>query len=567
MERRAFIAIVLSLVVLVAYQALMPKPAPKPQAAALQVAPEVPAPSPTVVPPTLSSAPATAVAVTAGAAAETDVRVETQSVLATFSNRGGRLKSWKLKNYKDANGEPVELIASDLAASQPLPFTLSASDEATTATLNSALYVVSGAPDSSAPIVGTTTLTFEYRDADISAVKTFTFEPSAYTVAFKALVSRGNVGQSVAVLWGPGIGDSAGQTTVKPEALYSVGGKVTRVSASGIAKQPSYLQNFEYVGIDDHYFASFVLNPGAASVTYSTLSIPPPAGSKATARELVAYTITPPRADQALSFYVGPKDFDTLASIDRNLTRAINFGFFSVIVVPLLRSLQWIHGYVGNYGWAIVILTLLINVVLFPLNHKSVVSMRKMQDVQPEAKAIQERYSKLKATDPARQKMNQELMALYKQRGVNPASGCVPILLTLPVFLAFYQMLQTSIELRGAPFMGWIHDLSAADPYYVLPVAVAASQFVTQWMTPQAGMDPAQQKMMLVMPLVFGFMFISSPAGALLYWFVGGVWRIAQMQLTNYMIGPPKLATAVPGSKARVKRVGQGKTDAAAREE
>lgn len=567
MERRAFIAIVLSLVVLVGYQALMPKPAPKPQPSPLQVTAEVPTPSPLVVPPTVSVGSTAEVETVTGSSVETDVRIETAMVVATFSNRGGRLKSWKLKNYKDASGEPVELIANDLATSQPLPFTLSAGDETTTGTLNSALYSVNGVPASNAPITSATTLTFEFRNPEISVTKTFTLDPSSYTVAFKALVSRAGVGQSVAVLWGPGIGDGTGQSTVKPEALFSVGGKVTRVAASGIAKQPSYLQNFEYVGIDDHYFASFVLSPGAASVTYSTLTIPPAVGSKASARELVAYTITPPRADQALSFYIGPKDFDTLASIDRNLTRAINFGFFSVIVVPLLRSLQWIHGYVGNYGWAIVILTLLINVVLFPLNHKSVVSMRKMQDVQPEAKAIQERYSKLKATDPARQKMNQELMALYKQKGVNPASGCVPILLTLPVFLAFYQMLQTAIELRGAPFVGWIYDLSAADPYYVLPVAVALSQFVTQWMTPQAGMDPAQQKMMLVMPLVFGFMFISAPAGALLYWLVGGVWRIAQMQLTNYMIGPPRLATAVSGSKARVKRVGQGKTDAAAREE
>src|SRR5438309_3270587 len=143
---------------------------------------------------------------------------------------------------------------------------------------------------------------------------------------------------------------------------------------------------------------------------------------------------------------------------------------FAIIVVPLLRTLDWIHGYVGNYGWSIVILTVIINVIMFPLRHKQVVSMRKMQAIQPEVKVIQDRYAKLKTTDPAKQKMNQELMALYRERGVNPAAGCVPILLTLPVFLAFYSLLTTAIELRGAPFVGWIHDLSQPDPYYVMPV-------------------------------------------------------------------------------------------------
>ena len=181
--------------------------------------------------------------------------------------------------------------------------------------------------------------------------------------------------------------------------------------------------------------------------------------------------------------------------------------------MPLLRSLNWINGYVGNYGWSIIILTVLINAIMFPLRHKSVVSMRKMQEIQPEAKAIQDRYAKLKATDPAKQKMNQELMALYRERGVNPASGCVPMLLTLPVLFAFYALLTTAIELRGAPFFGWIHDLSLPDPFYVTPVLMGVTQIWQQRMTPQAGIDPAQQKMMMFMPVVFMFIFLWAPAG------------------------------------------------------
>jgi YidC/Oxa1 family membrane protein insertase len=438
-------------------------------------------------------------------------------------------------------------------------------DDATTGTLNGALYKVQGAvPEGvqNAP----TPLTFEYQDSSgLHAVKQFTLDPATYTAALRATVSQGDQPVHPTVVWGPGLGDSDSQTgryAVKPGGLFSSGGKVTRLAARAAATQPTYDQDFEYAGVDDHYFMTVALKTGAAKLTYQPVSIPPPAGSKDPARDLVSYSIDTMR-EEPLTFYVGPKDFDTLAAIDRNFVKAINFGIFSVVVVPLLRALDWIHGYIGNYGWSILVLTVFINLVLFPLNHKSVVSMRKMQEIQPEVKAIQDRYSKLKATDPAKQKMNQELMALYRERGVNPASGCVPILLTLPVFLAFYSLLTTAIELRGAPFFGWIHDLSQPDSYYVMPVLVGISQIVTQWMTPQAGVDPTQQKMMMIMPIVLIFVFVSTPAGALIYWLVGNVWRLGQQYLTNYLIGPPNIRTIRPAAERRVKRVGGGKTDAA----
>jgi YidC/Oxa1 family membrane protein insertase len=190
--------------------------------------------------------------------------------------------------------------------------------------------------------------------------------------------------------------------------------------------------------------------------------------------------------------------------------------------------------------------------------------MRKMQEIQPEAKAIQDRYKNLKATDPAKQKMNQELMALYRERGVNPASGCVPMLLTLPVLLAFYSLLSTAIELRGAPFVGWIHDLSQYDPFYVTPILMGITQVWQMRLTPQTGVDPAQQKMMMFMPLVFMFIMLWTPAGVVLYWFVSNLWGIGQQYLTNYLIGPPKIHAARPAAERRVKKVGSGRTDAAA---
>src|ERR1051325_11973866 len=210
------------------------------------------------------------------------------------------------------------------------------------------------------------------------------------------------------------------------------------------------------------------------------------------------------------------------------MIEAINFGRFRFIVVPLLKSLKGVHEWVPNYGWSIVVLTLIINLIMFPLRHMSAKSMRKMAEIQPEVKAIQDRYAKFKATDPEKQKMNQELMTLYRERGVNPASGCVPMLLTMPLLLAMWAMLQTSIELRGAPFIGWIHDLTAHDPYYVIPLLMGLTQVWEQRITPAAGADPAQQKMMLVMPAIMTVMFLWLPAGALIYYTVSGVLRIGQ---------------------------------------
>ena len=556
LERRVLIALFLSFLVLFAYQTFFPSAPTTPRTVTSGTPLAGASDAVSAVNQSDATPPPTAVV---GGEAETDVKVETPHVVATFTNRGARLKSWRLKEYRDPSGNPLELIDATLSG-QPLPFSLTLADATTTSLLNSVLYAVKQSGEQ---------VEFEYRnEAGLNVTKVFTLNPASYTVDVQVRVLQNGGPVIPTIQWGPGLGDRDSQTgryAVKPEVLFSSEGSISRVASGDIAESPNYNQNFDYVGIDDHYFAVFAVKPGTVKVNYQAVQVAPPAGSEEAARELVAFSLTPAAADQKLTFFAGPKEFDTLASIDRNITKAINFGMFSVIVVPLLRSLNWIHGYVGNYGWAILVLTLLINLVLFPLNHKSVVSMRKMQEIQPEAKAIQERYSKLKSTDPAKQKMNSELMTLYRENGVNPASGCIPILLTLPVFLAFYALLTTAIELRGAPFVGWIHDLSLPDPFYVMPVLVGASQILTQWMTPQAGMDPMQQKMMMIMPVALIFVFVSTPSGALIYWLVGNVWRLGQMQLTNY-IHPPKVHVIRPAAERRVKRVGGGKTDTATRE-
>jgi YidC/Oxa1 family membrane protein insertase len=295
-------------------------------------------------------------------------------------------------------------------------------------------------------------------------------------------------------------------------------------------------------------------------VEYTALAVPVPEIPEGA--RYVSWSARFPGAAQGAAFFAGPKDFDVLAAVDRDLVRAIDFGMFAWIVVPLLRALKWINGYIGNYGWSLIALTVLINLAMFPLRHKSVVSMRKMQEVQPEVKAIQDRYAKLKMSDPARGKMNQELMALYKERGVNPATGCVPMLLTLPVLFAFYSMLSVAIELRGAPFVGQVRDLSAHDPWFIWPVLMGITMFIQQKMTPTTA-DPIQQKVMLIMPLMMSVMLLYSAAGLVIYWTVSNTWGILQQMVTNRLIGPTVVRTVRPPAERRVKSVGGGRTDQA----
>ncbi len=580
MERRVLLALFLSFLVFYVYQALVPQPvppepAPAGDAAASAEGPAAPeataAGGPTVPQPAPASSeskpPGPSATALVGAEQEQDVRIETETVVAVFTNRGARLRSWQLKGYRNQQtGEPLELVANDLEATHPLPFSLQVPDANATATLNSALYAVSRDAGGHEP----NEVSFEYRDSSgLHARKIFHVEAGTYRVSFQAIVEQNGEAVVPAIQWGPGLADAGSQTSrfhIKPQGLVFVDDKVSRFSASAVAKQPSHMGTYRFAGIEDHYFMAVALDSGPCTIEYQAVSVPPPPGTDESARDLMAYTLIPQQTEEPITFFIGPKEFDVLAALDPNFVQAINYGMFSVIVVPLLRSLLWINGFVGNFGWSIVVLTVIINGLMFPLRHKSVVSMRKMQEIQPEVKAIQERYSKLKSTDPAKQKMNQEMMDLYRQRGVNPASGCLPMLLTMPVLYAFYSLLNYSIQLRGAPFIFWIHDLSLPDPFYVAPVLMGVSQLWQQRLAPAAGADPAQQKMMMFMPVMFTVLFLWAPSGVAIYWLVSNVWGIGQTYLTNYMIGPPKVHNVRPAAERRIKRAGGGKSEAAARE-
>jgi len=247
-----------------------------------------------------------------------------------------------------------------------------------------------------------------------------------------------------AIEWGPGLGDQGaaagggsyftGNAVQPPRALYSHdGSKAQRMTPDAAAKEPNQDGPFRFVGIDDHYFTAIAVSDLQGKAEYRPLTLP---GPNNTQRRLLAYTLKPATPGQPLKFFVGPKQFDELRSLGPDFTRAIDFGWFAIIVVPLLNALKWLFGFTGNYGWSIILLTVIINLVMFPLRHRGSIAMRKMQAIQPQMKAIQDRYAHLKMTDPARQKMQEEVSALYRDRGVNPASGCVPMLLPCPVLIA-----------------------------------------------------------------------------------------------------------------------------------
>jgi YidC/Oxa1 family membrane protein insertase len=577
MERRAALAIGLSLLILYLYQAVFfrpqPQPEENPQTKSAAAAPSVPDASRSAAVESDTSAPPPSAVVTADA--ERQIVVDTGKVEAVLSNRGGRILNWRLKNYYDDKRALLDLIPSNVPANQLKPLSLDFNDPQLSRRANAALYRVSG--DVNGRVDATraaATISFEYEDASgLRIRKDIRFEPQSFLFSAKTDAHLGDRTLTPSIAWGPGLGDQGsvaaggsfltGNVVQPPSAIYSQDTKITRIVADKTSSEPVHEGQFLFAGIDDHYFLAAAVDPGQIRVEYKPVTVTQADGTHSV---FLSQTITPKAPGSTLRFFVGPKQLETLrgAGINGELAYAINFGIFKWIVIPLLGALKWVYGFVGNYGWSIVILTIIINLVMFPLRHKSLVSMRKMQAIQPQIKAIQDRYADLKMTDPDRQKMNTEVMNLYREKGVNPAAGCVPMLLTMPVLFAFYSMLSQAIELRGADFGFWIHDLSMKDPFYVTPLLMGVTMFVQQWMTPTT-VDPSQQRMMMLMPLVLTAVFLRLPSGLAIYYLVSNLCQIGQQYVTNRTIGRPP--TAVPlrsAGERRIKSAGGGKSPGAA---
>ena len=586
MERRVLVAVFLSFLVLYGYQALigppppsttdLAEPAPRPddapqpsESARTSIPPgtALPAPSAATGDPqrgSISAIERPSPDLLIGDTQPRDVVVDGEAFRAVFSNRGAELVSWQLKDYLE-DGRPVELVPRELPAEEPWPFTLLFDDDDLTYLAHEALFRPSSL---NLRLSGSSeTLVFDYEDAGgLSIRKSFTFDPSVspYVLSLTVEAAIGDEELRPAIRWGPALGgvESTGSGFTRRQGPRGVvygrlleegvlsDPAVERPGGSDVAAAPAYEGQFDFVGVDNHYFAAVAL-PQQLDTTIAYRAVPLPAMvPDGDPRELMAFDVRVPNGVTGLMFYLGPKDFDILEAASPPLVRSIEFGWLSVLVVPLHRSLKWVYSWVGNYGFAIIVLTLLINLIIFPLRHKSVTSMRKMQEIQPEMKAIQDRYAHLKATDPDKQKMNQEVMALYRDRGVNPVSGCLPMLLTMPILFAFYRLLSMSIEMRDAPFVLWITDLSLHDPFYVTPIIMGVSMVVQQRLTPSQA-DPMQQRIMMFMPVMFTFMFLWAPSGLVIYWLTSNLLGIGQQVLTNRIIGPPKVRTVRPPAERR----------------
>ncbi len=548
-ERRALLAAALSLLVIMAWAFLYkPKPQPAPQKPAPQAAT-----SQTTATPAAPVRPAVSAAqsIPGGWPVKADTQEKTAVVenglyRVEFSNRGAVVRSWRLKKYLDDAKPPrtLDLVHRDAAQQTGgWPFSLLLDDPQLEKVANSALFVATPA---SLALEAPAQIEFEWSDGHLAVWKRLKFDRGNYIVGLETSVTLDGKPLAHGVAWRGGFGDTTVyQAAEHVQVFSSADGKLHSVPHKNLAvpgepAQRRQAGTADYAGVEDTYFAAAFLPPsgtsGGLAVWQWKLEREVVQEGKP-AKEPVAEVAAgvPAAGPISLRVFVGPKDLDELKKVTPPLSDLIQFGYLEFIAAPLFYLLEWIHRYVPNYGWAIILMTVLINMVLFPLKIKSWRSMQKMQKVAPEVKAIQERYKKYSMRDPRKAEMNKEVMAVYQREGINPMGGCLPMVLQMPIWFGLYRMLGVTIELRHAPWVFWIRDLSARDPYYILPVLMAVTMYVMQKMTPTTTADPTQQRMMNWMPLMFGGMFIVFPvsSGLVLYILSSNLVGMAQQWYLN----------------------------------
>jgi len=565
--------IFVALVVLVTFLWLRffkpPTPPPQLGPEIHQMAPSAGTAQPTATQASITAAPHVASIPVAQAAAEKIITVESPLYHIEVTNRGGVVRSWtltemdqRLHDYKYVDDQkpprPLDLVNHDAARELGWPFSLALSDAQLEADANSGLYEIttSGAAQQATANTADTftaplTVTLHWSDSHLDVTKKLTFTDSYQT---SAEVSAALDGQPLAceIAWRGGFGDKAVyKASQLVSVFYQQGGSLTALQYKKLGVSGNQIQAFhqpgavDFAGIEDQFFAAaFIPNGTDIYLSHWTQWRHYTANNQQMSdpvAEMAVGSAAP--GPVKLRAYVGPKDLALLGKVQPSLEGLVQFGWTGIIAKPMLFILQWLHRYIPNYGWAIVIFTLALTMVLLPIRVWTFHSMRKMQVVAPEMKAIQDRYRKYSMTDPRRQKMNEEIMELYGRHGLSPwsqVSGCLPMLLQLPFLWAFYRMLAGAIELRHAPWIFWIHDLSARDPYFVLPVAMAATTYLSTKMMPTpAGADPAQQRMMALMPLMLGFFFLYLSSGLNLYYFTSNIVSVGQQYYLNRTQPPP----------------------------
>jgi YidC/Oxa1 family membrane protein insertase len=542
MERRLLLVFALTFLIVMLSQPLLKKYAPKTvePAPQQQQAQNTPAAQPASA--SASSPAAPPVAGAKQASSETETTVENDLYRIRFTNRGGQVKSWVLKKFTDDKGQPLELVNDVAAQKFGYPLSLWSYDETLRNKLNSVLYVQDGGGRGT--LTAPAEISFEYSDGDTAARKTFRFEHSYEVTVETSVTSKGSPVTALP-MWPAGFGDQTTPTAYAAARVeYQNGSDVERLALKKVTGGATIRGPFNWAGVADQYFAAVFLPDDAADAALVTLrgTLDNPQDPKKASEVLGAAVgrFTGPTVER---MFVGPKALDVLekiklagvpSGVEPDLRRLVDFGWLGLIARPLFLWLKWTYNHiVANWGWAIVLQTIIINVALLPLRLSQTKSMLKMQKLGPQTKAIQEKYKKYSMRDPRKQAMNEEIAALYKKEGVNPVGGCLPMVIQMPFLFAYYRMLGVALDLRQAHWL-WIHDLSSADPYHILPIAVIVSMVVMQRMTPQAGMDPAQQRMMnIFMPLMLGYISWYLAAGLCLYWSIGNLIQMVQQMVMN----------------------------------
>jgi len=543
MDKKTVLAIALSFVVLVVWQLFFSKPTPKPvgdeartpegKTEEVAPAPAVPSVEEEIV--VVEKEPAVA---DEGTIEAREIVVESPLYTVTITTAGGRIAHFTLTKYKDtiADGSPpVDLVNVNTPILSPrVDFDTpigSFTDDVVYTSSSEDTVVITGDEKKS--------VTLTYTGKQFKVEKTYTFDPNEYNVGFAVAVTN-LTGQNSAGDMSISLYDHIdvekkswsifGKYEYPGNYLVYVDKSLKKGAAKGVkADKPEKIPGTAtWFGFDTKYFMTALVTESLSGSTVEVTRLDDTlAGGTVTMGDVSFPAGGPITKD--LIIYFGPKQVDILNKVGHSLSSAIDYGFFGFLSIPLVWLLTFFYSIFKNYGVAIILLTVVVRVVLYPFTYKSMKSMKEMQKIQPLMTELREKYKNDK------EKLNQEVMRLYQTHKINPLGGCLPLLLQLPVFIALYKALYVAIELRQSPFIFWIKDLSEMDPYYITPIVMGASYFLQQKLTPTS-MDPAQQKIMLLMPIIFTVIFLNLPAGLVLYFFVSNLLSIAQQLYMNKFV-------------------------------
>ena len=577
---------ILMLAVLFGYQYFFkPKPAQTPAPAHTQTldqsqsqSPQNGASSPTELAP--SSTQSAATIPTVVASSETETTVENELYKIVFTNRGAQVKSWILKKYQDLSGKPLDMVQPQTAARFGFPLSFFTYEPTLTSQLNQALYQ----PSATGLLLAPNSLTFHYSAYGLDVVKTFHFD-SSYVITVESEVKRNGAPVRALVQWPAGLGDMEefapqGKAVVRTisQFAWSIDGKTDQQASAKVSGNATVDQPYQYAGITDLYFAAAMMPDSPADATlvtiHNTVDLPSdltdPKSQKKPA-DVIGLAMGDQSGYSRLRLYAGPKQIDVLSTIHSTgadgkadgptLEPLIHYGWLGIVAKPLYIALRFFHGLLGsgmnNWGWSIIIFTAAFNLVMLPTRFIMMKSSVKMMRIQPKVDAIRKKYAHLKMNDPKRAEMNTEIMALHQAEGINMLGGCLPLIVQMPLFIAYFEVLSNVIELRQAHWF-WLTDLSQPDPIHILPVLIILSMFLTQFITPSPGMDPAQRRMMaFMMPVFFGFMLWHYASGLALYWGTSNLINLAlQLGINQSSMG--KEMHAIAAKRAQKKSSGSG---------